>query len=301
MIKLPYNVILSKVGVQMIPEFYFVQKNSDKRNVLVRSFILAIMILLYCGLVTACNKVNGETFPRREVSLYIERIISVPPLFSLDVECDYGNIEFYNWDRQEIKFEITHKVRDSKPVSQLEMMLERFKTSTGENQGSVKFSCSYKGKEGSYEDTFTVIRVFLPDKPVTVSCRLQQGRLSFLDDLETVLLIDTGNTDVKINRLKGTVKYNGENGSFNIDSGFINSKSSIVTKNGNIKIKADFENPGLYKINTGTGIIALDLPESLDAVFESNGSIDTEESTNTIVCSKFLIKNDIGKVEINRF
>ena len=271
-------------------------------KIIIKVYLLLFLSLTVFFCISACNnKDSGEGYPRREVSAYSEKTINTAPQFSLDMECDFGNLEFYRWERQEIKFEVTHKVRESKPVDELSKLLGYFSIKATEKAGKVSFICNYKERGGKYENTFSVVRVFLPRKPVSVNCRLIQGRMTFYDDLETILKLDAVKAEININKLTGKVNYTGDDTYFNISAGYINSNSSVVTKNGNIRIRADFEIPGTYTINTGTGIVALDLPESLNAVFENNGMIDTPESTESAVCSRFLIKQNVGKVDISRF
>jgi hypothetical protein len=250
---------------------------------------------------SSCAKNDVKPAPRREVSIYTERTIPAASPYNLSIECDYGNFEFYNWDKKEVKFEITHKVRDGRRKPELDKMLERFKTSTSEEAGKIGLKCSYNGKDGNYEDTFTVVRIFMPAKSSFIDCTLSQGKLKFFDDLNCSLKLDVGNAEVEINRLKGIINYTGSIGNLRISSGVIYSDSSIVTSSGNIRVKACFESPGEYSFNTGAGIIELDLPEELNAVIESNGKCTANVASGADPCSKFLLKCGVGKININRF
>ena len=264
-------------------------------------YFLLVMQVLSIISFSACEKHESNTGSRREVSAYSELTIPVVSSCNLDVECDYGNFEFYNWDKKEVKFEITYKVRGSRTKVELDKILKKFGTTVYEESGVIKFICSYKGPEGKYEDTFSVVKIFMPGRTSSVECALKQGKLNFLDDLDCDLKIDVGKAEVEINRLKGGIRYNGKSANLRISSGVLKNNSSIITSTGNIRIKSFFENPGSFAFNTGTGIIELTIPLDLNAVFESNGRIDSVQAVSSDAVSTFLVKCGLGKININRF
>ncbi len=292
--------IFKKISGKLVFRRCFFLHKPQRRTILDLSLLFLIQISIVF-LLSSCGKQETEPMPRREVSIYSERTVSTVSPYRLAITCDYGNLEFYNWDRKEIKFEVTHKVRAGRTEEELQSMLEKFRIKTSEKNGNVSFLCGYNGKEGKYEDTFSLIRIFMPEKPGAVECKVAQGKMNFFDDLNCDLNLEVGKTEVEINRLKGVIKYTGKNGNLRISSGELNSNSSITTTTGNIRIKSDFETPGNYSLNTGTGIIELDIPSSLNAVFENNGRTDATEASSGEDCSQFLLKCGVGKIDIKRF
>ena len=280
---------------------FFIWRKSKSRTCIFNLCPLLVVLISAIFFFSSCVNNDAKPVPRREVSVYNERIIPAVSPYELSIECDYGNFEFYNWDKKEVKFEITHKVRAGRMKTELDKMLERFSISTSEEAGKISLKCSYNGKDGNYEDTFSVVRIFMPGKSSFIDCTLRHGKLKFFDDLNCGLKLDVGNAEVEINRLKGIIKYTGKTGNLRISSGEIYSDSSIVTSTGNIRVKSCFESPGQYTFNTGAGIIELDLPADLNAVIESNGKITANEASGSDPCSKFLLKCGVGKIDINRF
>ena len=264
-------------------------------------FFLAVELLIVIAF-SACGQKKTDVYiPRREVSVYSEKSVPVVFPYQLFIQCDYGDFEFYNWDEKAVKFEITHRVRAGKTEDELAEMLKKFSTVTSEKAGRISFLCSYGGKDGNYQDTFSTVRIFMPGNPGAVEGTLKEGKLTFYDDLNCRLELDTGKADVEINRLKGIVEYTGKSGNLRISSGELYNGSSITTSTGNIRIKSYFECPGSYTFHTGTGIIDLGLPSDLNAVFESSGRVNTNEVSVSDASSRFLLKCGLGKINIHRF
>lgn len=285
----------------MGPDILFFILHKRRERIYLLSLCLLLIQILIIVFFSSCSKNDVEPIPRKEVSVYSEKTITAVSPFKLDMDCDYGNFEFYNWNRKEVKFEITHKVRANMLENDLDNMLEKFKVLVSDEAGKIDFICNYNGKGGKYEDTFSVVRVFMPERPSSVECTLTQGKLKFFDDLDCDLNIDVGQAEVEINRVKGGVKYTGKSGNLRISSGEINSNSSIITSSGNIRIKSDFESPGSYTLNTGAGIIELAIPKELKAVFDSNGRINADEASKYDICSKFLLRCGMGKINIIKY
>ena len=280
---------------------YFILRGSKRKTCIHSICLMFVMQIFLIVVFSACDKNEANPIPRREVSVYSERTIPAVSPYKLYIECDYGNFEFYNWERKEVKFEITNKVRAGRMDNELGKMLEKFRISTSEESGKINFICSYNGKGGNYQDTSSVVRIFMPGKPSSVECSLMQGKINFFDDLDCDLKLDVGKAEVEINRLKGVIKYTGKTANLRISSGELNTDSSIITSTGNIRIKSYFESPGSYTFNTGAGVIELNIPSELNAVFESNGRINGNEASVSDACSKFLLKCGLGKIDINRF
>lgn len=274
--------------------------SSKKKISISGAYLFLIIQALSIISLTGCRGQNPEAMPR-EVSVYNESIMPAVLPLQLHMECDYGKIEFYNWYKKEVKFEITHKVRKSGTDEELGKLLGRFRTDASNEAGMINFLCRYKGREGNYSDTFSIIKVFIPVKTGLIQCNLKKGKLVFLDDLYCDLKIDVGEADVVINNLKGGILYTGNTGNLRISAGKIKNNSSVFTTIGNIRIKSFFESSGIYSFSTGTGIIELAIPSELHAVFESNGSKDPDEDADASAVSTFLLKCGLGDIKISRF
>ncbi|NJD01873.1 MAG: hypothetical protein FIA99_04590 [Ruminiclostridium sp.] len=286
----------------MFPDSLYNILHKFKNKTCIQSICLLLAVQVFSiAVFSSCEENVTKPVSRREVSAYSERTIPVLSPYKLSIECDYGNLEFYNWGREEVKFEITNKVRADGMRNELGKMLEKFRIRASKESGEIDFICSYNGKGGKYEDTFSDIRIFMPGKPSSVECTLIQGKLNFFDDLDGYLKLNAGKAEVEINRLKGVIEYSGKSGSFRISSGEIKSNSSVVTETGNIRIKSGFESPGSYTFGTGAGVIQLDLPSNLNAVFNNNGKFYADKASSTGPNSKFFLRCGLGKIDINRF
>ena len=65
---------------------------------------MAFFIL--CG----CSSSIIEVSPKKEVSCYSEKLFEWAEDSEISISCDFGNIEFFNWDKKVIKLEIKKKV-----------------------------------------------------------------------------------------------------------------------------------------------------------------------------------------------
>ncbi|HPD00670.1 MAG TPA: hypothetical protein PLA01_04885, partial [Acetivibrio sp.] len=76
-----------------------------------KAYLITLIALLQTFLFSACTVSMVEPGPKNEVNSYIERVIKADKPLVLDLFCDSGNIEVYTWEKSEIKFEVTKRVR----------------------------------------------------------------------------------------------------------------------------------------------------------------------------------------------
>ena len=262
---------------------------------------LLVLSLVFIAILTACGVKAVDNTHRTEAGSYFEKTVDVQLPLQMDFQCDYGKIEVFNWDKAAVKFEITNKVRGSLSDQELQKRLEKFRTDISYDGSRLFFKNAYKGKDGRYEDTFSEMYVYLPRRVMSMEYGLRQGTLKFVDDLNCDLKISVENARVEINKLAGGINYTGKAGSLRISAGEIRNNSNIAIDNGIIRIKSFFETPGNFAITTGTGIIELELPAGLPAVFDSNGRVEEDGAVNEGSTSKFILKCGLGKIDVKRF
>ena len=265
-----------------------------------KRFLQIMGLIILCIALTACRSVDSSTEPRQEVSSYEERIIDANLPVQLKLDCDYGEFEVYNWDRKQVKFEITRRIRGSKKKELLEKQLDKQKIEIQKEEKLI----SLKGKAGvesaDYPDCCVVVRIYVPRRVVEIDCYLVEGQMRFLDDMKCNLKISAKKADVEVNSLEGNIKYIADEGWVRISAGELGKDSGIWTGKGNIFVAAACIEGGEYTMDTGNGMIRLEIPKDMEAVFEYLGAdenINSQEITNP---ARFKLRSGIGKIEVIR-
>lgn len=260
-------------------------------------FVFLIQLLLISG----CSVSTVEIGPKKEVNSYSEKTVEVKASPEVNMSCDSSNIEVYTWDKKDVKFEITKRVRGVQDKETLEKKLEDFKIDLSEKDNKVFFKSEYRGKDKNPVDRSVDIRVYLPKSIKLLNCKLDIGNIKFLDDISGVLNADINMANMEINRFDGIINVKGDVGNVKISNGRISGKSSIVKNIGSISIKAEFKENGEYFFKTETGNIDLWLPQNSKISFESVGSLEVNEFNEYLYPTKVKVSTSMGKIAIKKY
>lgn len=263
-------------------------------------YLIAVMALLQTVLFSACTVSTIEPGPKNEVNSYIERMIKADKPLVLDLFCDSGNIEVYTWEKSEIKFEVTKRVRGVFKKEVLSEKLKNFNIQINKEEDKIVFNSQYEGKDKNPIDRSIDLIVYLPKGVNTLNLKVDIGNIKFHDDIKGILNADINMANMEINKFDGVVNINGDIGNVKISNGKIEGESSIIKNIGSISVKAEFKEDGKYIFKTGTGNIDLMLPEGLQIAFESIGELEVNEFGDSGYPTKAYVETSMGKIAIKK-
>ncbi|NLL06683.1 MAG: hypothetical protein GX270_13065 [Clostridiaceae bacterium] len=281
-----------------------------------------IIIILFAFMLSGCGTAYGKTDTKIEVSSYSENTIKLNGRYSLDISCDIGNIGIYTWKRDEIKIEITRRVKGTYKREMLMEKLENFDIELITDNDTVFLKSRYKGRKKDLYDAIVDYTIYMPKTIEHMNYKVSEGKVRIYDDIQGVLKAELDNTDIQINRFNGVLNIFGEEGDVKISNGKIKGNSEVSKKAGNIFIKAEFDQNGEYMISTGFGHIEL-LAEAGSKInfetvgeltineFEQNGFITSNginqlkmqgyNLSNEDKVPKVKLKSELGKISIRKY
>lgn len=259
--------------------------------------IVGIVFLIFYG----CSSSIVEIGPKKEVSSYSEELFECTENNEMSISCDFGNIEFFNWDKKLIKLEVKKRVTGAWENGNLNEKLNDFKIEPIEEEGKIYFNIKYIGKDKETLNMTVDLRVYMPKYIDVLNLDLDRGSIKFHDDLKGVLNADTNTVDIEINNFVGAVNIKGDNGNVNILGGRIFKESSIVKNIGSISIKSQFDEGGDYIINTGIGNIELLVSKNSKVSFEGVGAIEENDFKEYNYPTKVKVNSSVGKISIRKY
>lgn len=265
--------------------------------------LLSIITIMICIILGACSSDAREAGVRQEASSYEEKIVDVKLPVQLSMDCDYAEIETYSWDREQVKFEITRRIRGNSSRQKLADKLDKLETKIVKKDNQVGITGSCRLKDADYPDSCLELRIYTPRKMSNISCSLKKGKIKLFDNIKCNVDFKVTDASLEINSLQGRITYKGDKGMIRISSGELYSGSSIQVGKGSVEIKASCKEGGEYFVDAGDGFIKLELPSAIKAYFDYPGSDQlgqTDETEGSESRARFRLKSGIGKIEINR-
>jgi hypothetical protein len=259
--------------------------------------LMAAIIMITSG----CSSQNISVGPKREVNEYIEKTILATGLPGLDISIDSGNIEFYSWEKKEVKLEITKRVRGLYTEEFLKKKLGDFNIDIKEDDSKISFKSTYKGSIKNPIDRSTDVRVYVPRKTGSIDCNLKLGKIKFYDDVKCDLGFKIDMANVDINRLVGKLTLNADMCDLKVSGGRLFDDSSVKINMGNIYIKSEFEDEGIYTFDTGMGSLEVNLPDGSPVSFECIGSLEVNEFSKVGYPSKVSLRSGMGKIAVRKY
>jgi len=267
-----------------------------------RLCILILLMLTQSIFICSCESRETISGPKREASEYIEKIFPAIDPFHLEIVSDSGDIEVYSWDREDVKFEITTKIRGTQEVEELEKRLIEFKIDIFQEENKVMLNSKFNGRIERSEEIKHEYKVFVPKKNLErFDLRLDTGKIKFYDDIKCNLNAQMKAANLDINRFEGVIKVNTDRGNLRIAGGKICKGSDIKIITGNILIKAQYEDDAVYCFQTGMGNIELDIPEQSKVCVESIGTTEINEFLYEDFPTRITLISDMGKIYARKF
>jgi hypothetical protein len=269
-----------------------------------RRFFCFIYILLFILLTSCTNEGSLDLGPKKEVSSYSSKVYKAQKNSNLDVYCDFGNVYIYCWDNDEIKFDVKKKVRGIGDKSKLEKKLNDFKIETESSNNFTSFSSKYEGKIKDAVDKSIDVNIYVPRIMGDIYMKLDTGIIKINDNIKCNLKTDVNMANTEIAGLEGKVHVLAQMGNIRINSGKILKESNIKLGQGNINIKADFNDVGNGQLETGVGNIELQVERNSRVEFETVGDVEINEFKDAIrevTTGKIKLNTSMGKISIRKY
>lgn len=266
----------------------------------VRLFVI-ILTIAYFVLLPGCKTADIDIGPKREVSQYSEKTINVEQPVELELTGDSNNVEIYSWNKKEVKFEITKRVRGIYTKNVMEKKLNDFKINIKNESNKISFISQYKGSIKNAADRSVDLKIYIPKKVKSMNYKLDTGTLKIYDDVNCGLNAVLSMVNTEINKFNGLINLKADMGDLRISNGKIASGSSIVINMGNIRIKSEFENEGDYNFETNMGNIDINLPKDTQVKLETIGSVETDVFKPESDSAKIRARSGMGKITITKY
>lgn len=259
-------------------------------------YLFACILLL-----SGCAETNKFTGPKLEVKQYSVETVTIEKPLDLSIISDSGNIEIYTWNKKEIKFEITKKIKGFQNKETLERNFYDFQLKIEKENDKVNFNVKYKGKINSPIDRSVDLKIFIPQKISNIDCKMDLGKIKILDEIKCNLKIEINMVDTEINMFQGKLIFKGDMGDLRINNGRILADSSVKINIGSIIIKGALASNGEYDFETGIGNLDLTFPKKSKIKVESIGTLDVNEFEKEDSETRVKVNTGMGKISLTKY
>lgn len=264
-----------------------------------RRFLLVIIYCLF--LFSSCAETDRIIGPKLEITQYSSKSFKLEKHLDLSITYDSGNLEIYTWNKREIKFEITKKIRSVQEANTSENKFNDFDIIVKQENNKVIFNSKYKGNIKNPIDRSIDLRIYLPQKNSNIYCRMDLGKIKIFDEINCNLNIQMNLIDTEINKFEGKLILKGDMGDLRLNGGLLLPDSSVKVNNGNIIIKSEIVNQGKYDFETGIGNIDLTFPKDSNISLEKVGALAVNEFIPNDNSTKVSATTGMGKISIRKY
>lgn len=266
-----------------------------------RRINLVLFLAVICFLIQSCGKSEVNPSMQKTQSIYSEKTIKTGLPAEISIDCDNCLLEIYSWKCDEVKFEMSEIINAVQVNTGNNKELKDFDVDIKQDGAKVKFTSEYKGTIGKTQKKNLELKLTIPKRVKLMNVRLDDGSITFIDDVKYDLNINVNNCNTEINNLVGSINYSGHMGDVRISGGRINNKSSINQELGNINIKAELSQDGPFRFQSKIGNINLSLPSYSELSFENIGAVDKNEFKQASGPVKVYNKTEIGTISIRKY
>jgi hypothetical protein len=250
---------------------------------------------------TGCASSAVSYGPKKEVVSYLSKTIAAEDPVNLYLTCDFSNVEIYSWDKREVRFDISKRVRGIEDKDTLKEKLNDFNIDMGSDKDRIFLNSRYRGSIKSPADKSADLKVYIPRKTSSIHCRLDLGTIKILDNIKCSLNADVDMVNTEISNFEGKLHYKANMGNLKIGGGKFENGSNIELDQGNIIVKSELESGGKYKMETGIGNVDLMIPADSEVSIENMGPVEINEFKDAAYPGKILLSTKMGKISIKKF
>src|SRR4051812_32067035 len=235
-----------------------------------------------------------------------DQTVNVAKGTKLDVNNFAGDVQVKVWDRDAVRVEATHSDRESIDIKPGEQVLTiRSRSMRGGPPRSLDYSLTIPkwmaiSVSGTYADVTidgvggdVTVDTTRGDIKVTggsgfISLKSVQGEIT-LEKAKGRVEVRAVNEGIRLVDVNGDLSAESTNGSIILDR-VDSSNADLYTVNGNISYDGPIKDKGLYRLTTHNGMIAMPVPERVNATV-------TARTYNGGIRSTFQLPNDAGSSE----
>jgi DUF4097 and DUF4098 domain-containing protein YvlB len=210
-----------------------------------------------------------------------DQTVQVAKGTKLDVNNFAGDVNVKVWDKDSVRVEVTHSDRETVDIKQVDQMLTvRGRSTRGGPARSLDYTITIPGwmavsVSGTYADVDmqgvggdVTVETTRGDIAVRggsgfVSLKSVQGEIS-LEKAKGRVEVRAINEGIHLADISGDLSAESTNGSIILDR-IDSSNVDLYTVNGNISYDGPIKDKGLYRLTTHNGLIAIALPEKVNA------------------------------------
>lgn len=266
-----------------------------------RLLLCTLVFSLLCG----CSSADINIGRKYETGAHYTKSFNVTGPVQLSINGQYVNVELYTWEKDEVKLEVTCRLRGALEKEELDSRIKDFYINTKESNGIISFISGYKGNNKGIDEEIVDLRVFTAKNIASINMEIGNGSIRLLDDLNCRLSAVLDKVNTEINRLEGSINLKVNMGNVRLCGGKLMGESNIVTTMGNIDVKTAFDEQGSYRFETKVGNIDLMVPEKSRVSFYCKGTVETNQfnstSNSTMYPCRVTVVSEIGEISIKKF
>jgi len=264
------------------------------KRVILSQIILVIMV-------SGCTVSSVDIGPKREVASYSEEMIEAVQPLQVNIDVDSSSIEIYSWDKNQVKFEMTRRIRGILKKELMEKQLEDFNVSIKQYSSTISFKSKYKGSISNPIDRSVDLKIYIPKRINSIDIKMEVGRIKFIDDIKCDLNAEIDMANVDINNFEGRINFNADMGDLRIANGEIDSGSYVNLNFGNMYIKTRLVNSGEYSFETNSGNVDLLFPTDSNVNLESTGNLGTNDFLPDKNAPGVKVRSGMGKITVTKY
>lgn len=281
---------------------YFTTTSANEKRYkgLKRSLILFILVTTAAFFLTGCSS-DFKILPKKEATAYNEKTYSVKNAVKISFDCDNANIEFYTWNKDDVKIESTRRTRGNSSEEILKEELAKFEISESQDNSTINFKSRYDGLIKEDTGKSIDLKVYLPIKVDSVHFDVKTGSVKFVDDISCNIIdgsIDIGNCE--ISHMKGCLVFSGDISNFKLKSGLLTGDSKVTINTGNIYANSYYTEGKNYSYENDIGTVEICAPAASKISFETIGMTEANDFSPTTYPTIVKVKNNMGKITIRK-
>ncbi len=265
-----------------------------------RTPILFIILITAVFFLTGCSS-DFKILPKKEATAYNEKTYSTKGPVKINLDCDTANIEFYTWNKDNVKIESTRRTRGNSSEEVLKEELAKFKIDESQDNSTINFKSRYDGLIKEPSDKSINLKVYLPIRVDSVHFDVKTGSVKFIDDISCSIIegsINTGNCE--ISHMKGSLLFSGDISNIKLKSGILTGDSNISTNMGNIYTNSSYTEGKKYSYQNDMGTIEVCTPAASKISFETVGMTEANDFSSSTYPTVVKVKNNMGKITIRK-
>lgn len=262
---------------------------------------LYILIILI-AIITGCGSEKASITTKNGISQYKNSSIEIAKgTDTLNINVDSGNLQIYCGDKNEIKFELKHTIRDYKTNEALEKMLKKYSITSKEQKNTLFFTVDYKDKIKNTQSIYTDIKLTISRHIKKINISQQLGSFTIEDKYEGDIAAKLDFVNSEIKSMEGQLLFECGTGNLKLNSGKLLNGSRVDINSGSISVKAECQEQSKYLFQTQKGNVELNFPVNSNILLESFGTVQNNQFTGMEGNIEIETSTKMGKISVNGY